>query len=131
MSRLVNLGPGEICDRLTILMLKILYARQAGKPVEHFEQERNALLVMLRGRELNAGWFEQVLGLGSVNAALWQEEDALRDLRPKKDPLPPWDPVVTARDIAFRIQELNDTRAALIEAINKLTGDHLGAEKLL
>ena len=130
MPRLVNIGVGEICDRLTILALKVLYAEQQNKNADHFVQERNALLVMLRGRELNAGWFEHALGLSAVNAALWQEEDALRDLRPKKEPLPPWDPVAAARDVAFHIQELNDERARLVETINKATGDHLGAEKL-
>ena len=122
--RLVNLGAGEITDRLTILALKILYAGQAGKPTEHFETERAALLAMIRSRELSGAWFEQVLSLGATNAALWQAEDALRAFRQTGgNP----DGAVS---IACRIQELNDQRAGLIEAINKLTGDHLGSEKL-
>jgi hypothetical protein len=31
--------------------------------------------------------------------------------------------------VAFRIQELNDQRAAVVETINKLAGDHTGSEK--
>lgn len=122
--RLVNIGPGEIVDRLTILALKILYGGQQGKDVAHFETERNALLVQLRGRELNAGWFEQVLGLAAVNAALWQAEDKLRDLRTGASN------AEAVAALAFRIQELNDERARLIETINKATGDHKGSEKL-
>ena len=134
MPRLVNIGVGEIVDRLTILALKVLYAEQQSKPAEHFVQERNALLVMLRGRELNAGWFEHALGLGAVNAALWQTEDEIRDARRRHvevvaDPKELQQLVDTVQ-IAFRIQELNDERARLVETINKATGDHLGAEKL-
>jgi hypothetical protein len=134
MPRLVNIGPGEIVDRLTILALKILYGSQQNREVRHFETERNALLVMLRGRELNAGWFEHALGLATVNGALWQAEDAMRDHRQQErdvEKIGDGDPML--RDIsrvAFRIQELNDERARLVEAINKLTGDHLGSEKL-
>lgn len=132
MPRLVNIGVGEIVDRLTILALKILYAGQQGKTLDHFEQERNALLTMLRGRTLNGAWFEHILSLGAVNGALWQTEDALRGYRADdkggvvaKEAL--WE---DAANCAFRIQELNDQRAGLVEAINKLTGDHLGSEKL-
>lgn len=144
MPRLVNLGVGEIVDRLTILALKLLYAAEQGKPVEHFSTERNALLVMLRGRELNGMWFEHTIGLGAVNGALWRTEDAIREWREKWKERGPdssglsggpgdgykaatWPTIVA---VAFRVQELNDQRAALIETINKLTGDHLGSEKL-
>jgi hypothetical protein len=135
MPRLINIGVGEIADRLTILSLKILYGRQQGKLIDHFETERNALLTQLRGRELNGAWFEQVLGLGAVNGALWQAEDELRDWR-KRFELKAVSEVEEPAAchlvalVAFRIQTLNDERAGLIEAINKLTGDHLGREKL-
>lgn len=140
--RLVNLGPGEITDRLTILALKILYSRQSGRPVDHFETERNALLTQIRSRELNGAWFEQVLALGAVNGALWRVEDEIRELRktaaywdkPDSTGLTGTEDLkrlaTTVMPLAFRIQELNDERAKLIETINKQTGDHLGAEKL-
>jgi hypothetical protein len=135
--RLVNYGPGEIVDRLTILALKILYGGQASKPVEHFEQERNVLLTQLRGRELNGAWFEQAIALGALNGALWRAEDELRVLRHQSPEVrAQWTGFVgqtwvdeVAR-LAVRIQVLNDQRAVLIEAINKLTGDHQGSEKL-
>jgi hypothetical protein len=128
MPRLVNIGAGEIVDRLTILALKILYAGQQSKPADHFEQERNALLTQLRGRTtMNGMWFEHALTLGAVNGALWQTEDKIREIR-SHDPNSGL--MESAGQIGCRIQELNDQRARLIETINKLTGDHLGAEKL-
>ena len=133
MPRLVNIGVGEIVDRLTILALKILYAGQQGKSADHFEQERNALLTQLRGRTtMNGLWFEPALTLGAVNGALWQTEDKIREYRIQASAVG-YDPAFTNKAIvqaAFRIQELNDQRAGLVEAINKLTGDHLGSEKL-
>lgn len=122
--RLVNYGVGEICDRLTILALKILYATEAKKETKHFVDERNALLTQLRSREITGAWFEFCLELAAVNGRLWQSEDELREFRlggrREDSPMP----------VAFRIQELNDRRAELIQVINKATGDHLGQEKV-
>jgi hypothetical protein len=128
--RLVNYGPGEIADRLTILALKVLHGSAAGKPVDHFEKERNALLTQLRGRELAGSWFEHVLELGAVNAALWQAEDALREYRAADTALTSATHLKPVVDLAFRIQELNDRRAELVMLINVNTGDHTGMEKV-
>jgi hypothetical protein len=124
--RLINIGAGEITDRLTILALKILTGEAAGKDTTHFENERTALLVLIRTRTLNGSWFQQVLELGAVNAALWYAEDHLREIRGLSDPVS-LAPAIIA--LAFRIQDLNDQRAQLVEAINKLSGDHIGPEK--
>ena len=106
---------GDVIDRLTILSLKILYGKQANRETTHWQQERIALLAKLR-------WCDsRMLDLAAVNAALWQAEDALRDLRPKEQPRPPWDPVAEAQTLAFRIQALNDQRKELIAAIDKET----------
>ena len=123
--RLVNFGPGEIADRLTILSLKILHGAAAGKDTKHFLDERNALLTQLRGRELSGPWLEYTLELGAVNSALWQAEDEIRALRA----LPVVSPT-QALVIAFRIPTLNDRRAELVSLINQSTGDHLGEEKV-
>lgn len=127
MPRLVNIGVGEIVDRLTILSLKILYSGQADKPIDHFENERTALMVMLRGRTLDGPWFEQVLALSAINGALWRAEDEMRTHREEGQTTKNRDDII---ECAFRIQELNDERARLVETINKATGDHLGSEKL-
>jgi hypothetical protein len=142
--RLINYGAGEITDRLTILALKILTGAAAGKETAHFENERSSLMVKLAARTLNGSWFAQVLELGAVNAALWYAEDALRGWRstwaetgPDSSGLSggPGSGYKTATAaaivaLAFRIQDLNDQRAVLVEAINKLAGDHIASEKL-
>lgn len=132
--RLVNFGPGEIADRLTILALKILVGTEKGKDVAHFKAEQAVLLAQIRTRSsLNGIWFEQVLELGAVNGQLWRAEDELRSKRSYFDAKPtPWnnDDTDDVMTIAFRIQALNDRRAQLVHQINTLTGDTNGQEKL-
>lgn len=130
--RLINFGAGEIVDRLTILSTKILYGSAARKETKHWLDERNVLLTMLRGRELNGSWFPLALDLAAVNAALWRAEDDLRGYRQDNeaglaDKAALWE---DAAKCAFRCQELNDRRAELIEQINRQTGEFLGQEKL-
>ena len=130
--RLVNYGAGEITDRLTILALKILHGKAAGKSVEHFEREQETLLSKIRGRTLNGVWFEQVLGLAAVNAALWTAEDEMRHWREHKPMLDGLPGSITSAALrcAFRIQELNDKRAELVSTINANSGEKDGEEKL-
>lgn len=124
MSRLLNPGIGDICDRLTILELKLLHA-PADRSVDHFLQERNGLLTKVRAATLNGSWFERVLGLAAVNARLWQLEDEIRGYRldwaggiVSKEAL-----MEDATKCAFAIAEMNDRRAQLVREINELTGD--------
>jgi hypothetical protein len=144
---LLNPGAGEITDRLTILSLKALYGAAAGKDVSHFVNERNGLLVKLRARELNGAWFECVLQLGAVNAALWARTDEQRrwmeqwrDRGPDSSGLSggPGSGFITATAIpaaecGIAIMRLNDERARLVRQINVLSGDvpaDAGEEKL-
>jgi hypothetical protein len=116
MSRLIDPGPGEVFDRLTILALKILYGEQAGKDVSHFTRERAKLLPKVTTFN---GTLEGVLALGAVNAALWQAEDALRKIamtEPETD-------LVYAGQCGLLIQRLNDQRAALVWKINATSGE--------
>ena len=129
MARLTNLGAGDLTDRLTILALKLLHYGAAGKDTKHLQDERNVLLGKLRGRELNGPWFELVLELGAVNAALWAETDKLREFErgPAEDYTDlHWHAIGS---LGISIMRLNDRRAALVDEINKLTGEFLGAEK--
>jgi hypothetical protein len=127
--RLINYGAGEIADRLTILKLKILFGKAAGRDVSHFEREQSQLLPKMT-LSLTSKVFEATVELAAVNSALWHAEDDLRALRPKADP-PPWDPVKAAEQLAFRIQALNDRRAELVALINTNTGEQLGDEKVI
>ena len=124
--KLVNFGVGEISDRLSILALKILFGQEAGKDVSHFEKEWAVLLTQITARTLNARCFEDVLKLAAVNAAIWHAEDDLRQMRTDGGGVGIFE---DAGHLGFRLQELNDRRAELIEAINKEAGDHIGAEK--
>jgi hypothetical protein len=130
----VNYGAGEITDRLTILSLKMLHGKAAGKPIDHFGRERDVLLTQIRARTLNGAWAEQLFDLAAVNAALWTAEDHLRIARARF--APPQDARLNDGDVedvcqlAFRIQELNDRRAELITLINANTGEKDGEEKV-
>lgn len=127
--RLVNFGPGEVADRLTILSLKIAYGKQASKPVEHFENEREILLAQLP--QITQAWFEPALELAAVNAFIWQDTDRVRFLRADYD-LGGLDhaAVQELANLAMRLQAMNDRRAILITLINANTGrTEQGAEK--
>jgi len=141
--RLIDPGPGEVTDRLTILSLKIRTGTESGLDVSHFVREQTVLLTKIRSRTLNGVWFAQVLDLAAVNALLWQAEDELREWRAKRAPQTPDSSglsgvgqgylAATAADVvavAFRIQELNDQRAQLVQQINKEAGEASGPEKL-
>jgi len=124
--RLINYGCGEMADRLTILALKLLVGKEQGKPTDHFRNERNALITQLNTRETCGPWLEHLFELSAVNAALWHAEDDLRELRAESLGVTP----LRAGTLAFRIQELNDQRAALVGLINEKAGDGTTQEKL-
>jgi len=128
--KLLNVGAGEISDRLSILALKILYARESGKDTAHFESEQASLRAQIRSRTLNGKWFDGVLELAAVNAAIWHGEDELRAWRvPRPTGYSPED-LVTIMDLAFHLQAMNDRRAELIQTINKDAGDSDAKEKV-
>lgn len=119
MSRLVNFGLGEVCDRLTILALKILHGEVKGIDVTHFQRERAALLPKLLAASAGR-WTEHYSDLAAVNSALWQAEDRLRGYKQEGTKVSHREEII---ECAFRIQEWNDRRAALIQSINALVGD--------
>lgn len=127
--RLVNPGAGEISDRLTILSLKVIAGRAQGQTVTHFESERAGLLIAIRPRTLNGKWFDVVLQLAAVNALLWHAEEDLRGWRIPARPYTMSD-LDGIRILAFRIQALNDERAALVRQINQEAGDPAEQEKI-
>jgi len=130
--RLINFGPGEMADRLTILSLKILHAKELNKPVDHFEQERNALLAQFPRAPLAKTWFEQFLELQAVNAIIWQDTDDVRAIRTNGMQTRESAPRDTAQLAALcvRLQVMNDRRAQLISLINVNLGATAVEEKI-
>lgn len=130
MSRLINPGAGEIFDRLTILRLKVLWKGGNGTDPTHWTTEAAALMVKVQARPLSGHTMDHIIELGAVNGAIWQGEDQLRDLRIRDH-----DQVYThveldrIREIAFRLQALNDRRAQLVTLINTNVGDPDHQEK--
>lgn len=124
--RLINYGSGEIADRLTILALKILFGTDAGKDTKHFRDEQTVLHKQLTARNLSGDAVKALLELAAVNAALWHAEDELRAHRGAAVEVD----VRLVVTLAFRIQNLNDTRAGLVGQINKLGGGSDAPEKL-
>jgi hypothetical protein len=118
MTRLVNFGLGEICDRLTILGLKILYGEEKQLDVAHFRNERTTLVIKLLTASTGK-WIEAYADLAAVNAALWHAEADLRGYAKNRTTAPP-DAVMHC---AFCIQAWNDRRAFLVQQINEHVGD--------
>ena len=122
--RLINPGPGEYCDRLSILALKIAYGTDQGRSVDHFQKEWAVILPKLTAGSLHGPFLETYTQLVVVNARLWREEDVLREYRQAGRVC------VEAAEVAFGIQALNDERARLVQLINQATGNHVGEEKI-
>lgn len=122
--RVHNPGVGEVLDRLSILALKRLHGRAAGKDIGHWEEEADQLQDLLRREwvSLPNTMYGVVIRLTVVNSALWAAEDELRDYREAaEEGDPDRRPSLTAvRDLAFRIQHLNDERTALVGNLNYL-----------
>ncbi len=106
--RLLNYGPGEVWDRLTILARKMVEASPDVQYVGDSPYHKEFI-------ELLSGLCKQsntVLVLGAVNAAIWQREDDLRRFRIAGGNL---DEAVAT---ACEIQRLNDRRADLVQHLN-------------
>lgn len=119
---LLNPGPGDLLDRLSVLELKILYSIARENPIEHFVVERDMILL-----KLNSGYptgklvsvLDQILRLAAINGLIWQMIEKTR--RVKRLPA----------NHATKLQELNDGRQALVEGIHKtVTGENRSEEKL-
>lgn len=123
MSRLVNYTFGDLCDRLSILTLKLFHYKIAGKPTDHLRDERNVLLTQWQARSPTGKWFEHMLELGVINGELWRQTDALRICLEDSRELE------VSGQIGLSILTLNDRRAQLVDLIDQEVGDHKGREK--
>jgi hypothetical protein len=133
MSRLVNFGLGEVCDRVSILALKILYGESKSVDVQHFRNERAALMVKVLTRD-GGRWIEYYSDLAAVNAAIWQAEEMIRGRREAITHTEDEGELAAhhyqAGALGLQIATLNDRRAALIQQINGFVGDDKAVEKV-
>ena len=120
---LVEVAPGELIDKITILQIKSERITDADK----LKNVRVELEVLEAARD---GAMAATLELGSltaqlkqVNEALWEIEDGIRDCEREQDFGPKF------VELARSVYHSNDRRAALKRQVNELLGSKLIEEK--
>jgi hypothetical protein len=119
----IDVSPGELIDKLTILEIKAERFEEPEK-LRHVRQEL-AMLQTARARSVEpSDQLTELTGqLMSVNIELWEFEDAIRLCEQHKDFGPRF--VTLARSI----YRTNDRRCELKRQINTLVGTSLIEEK--
>lgn len=120
---LIEVGPGELIDKITILEIK---SERMSDPAK-LKNVRHELDVLSRAQregmqdsaELRRLWAE----LKAINESLWVIEDDIRDCEAKKDFGPQF------IELARAVYITNDKRAAVKKQINLLTGATIVEEK--
>lgn len=117
----IDVAPGEVIDRLTILELKLEKIADAARlaPVRLEYQKLTAALAAAPV----AGIEPLRSALKAVNAALWQVEDDLRDCERAKDFGPRF------VELARSVYRHNDQRCVLKQEINQAAGSALSDVK--
>jgi len=120
---LVEVAPGELIDKITILEIKSERIADAGK----LKNVRVELDVLAAARDAamaaSAELAELTAQLKQVNEALWEIEDAIRECERGRDFGPKF------IELARSVYHSNDRRAALKRQINELLGSKLIEEK--
>lgn len=120
---LIEVGPGELIDKITILHIKsermddedkLRNVRHELAVLEAARREHLPDLPALRTLEAE---------LKAVNEALWVIEDDIRDCEARRDFGPAF------IELARSVYRQNDRRAALKKEINLLTGSSIVEEK--
>ncbi|NIJ42340.1 hypothetical protein FHS78_002634 [Parvibaculum indicum] len=120
---LIEVGPGELIDKITILRIKSERMSDAAKLVN----VRHELQVLDRARSENlkeSAELKRLEGeLKAVNEALWDIEDDIRQCEADKDFGEKF------VGLARAVYKTNDKRAAIKKEINLLTGSAIVEEK--
>lgn len=120
---LIEVGPGELIDKITILEIKAERITDPAK-LKNVQHELDILTKAQRegmqdSEELRKLWQE----LKAINESLWVIEDDIRDCEARKD--------FGSKfiDLARAVYITNDKRAAVKKQINLLTGATIVEEK--
>jgi tetratricopeptide (TPR) repeat protein len=120
---LVEIAPGELIDKITILEIKT--ERIADPHKRQSVQRELAVLLAARDRSVpSSAELDRLTGeLRAVNAALWEIEDEIRRCEQAQDFGPRF------VELARSVYRSNDHRAALKRQVNELLGSSLKEEK--
>ena len=118
----IEVAPGELVDKLTILDIK-LDRIEDGDKRRNVSIERRALAEAFGTLNAPASLNELMRHLRVVNEALWAIEDDIRDCERAGD----FGPTFVA--LARAVYKTNDERAEIKRAINLASGSRLIEEK--
>lgn len=119
----VEIAPGELLDKLTILEIKEERISDTAK-LENVRREKAALERALREHIEPSAAVEQLRAeLKAVNERLWIIEDNIRERERDKDF------GASYVELARSVYMTNDHRAALKRQINELLGSDIAEEK--
>ena len=120
---LIEIGPGELIDKITILKIKSERMTDADK-LRNVRHELQVLEAARREHLADSAALRQLeRDLQAVNEALWVIEDDIRDCEARRDFGPAF------IELARSVYKQNDRRAALKKDINLLTGSAIVEEK--
>lgn len=119
----IEISPGELIDKITILMIKSERVKDPAK-LENVRTELT-LLEDARGKQITASPDLQVLEgeLKTINETLWEIEDDIRDCERAKEF---GDRFI---ELARAVYKTNDERSRVKRNINELLGSSIMEEK--
>ena len=119
----VPVSVGEVLDKITILQIKLAHISDANKRV-NIQNELDALLPLVAGDGFTTVEMQGLMAeLKSVNEALWDIEDDIREKEAAKS----FDAEFIK--LARAVYVTNDKRAEIKKQINLATGSALIEEK--
>jgi hypothetical protein len=113
--RLLNPGPGEILDRMTVLRLKVKAAKEKQVPFLHFEMEYSELMPLLTRAKGNENLEVEFRQLALANKNIWDGIDCLRHAIEVND-------IERMAKYGKEVLLMNDMRARLIGQVNRKFG---------
>lgn len=119
----VELSPGELIDKITILEIKAERIADPGKLANVHRELRSLTATREKALDSSSELDEFTAELRRINERLWEIEDDIRDCERNSD--------FGERfiELARAVYRTNDRRAAAKRSINELLGSELVEEK--